>query len=649
MRADEHATVNGHLLAPRPAGLSTTCRLRFLLASRGDPLLAELIELIATVAGDLGVASDVVVDAYPEPDPRDVYVLVPHELFELAPGRGGPEPAQLRRTIALCTEPPDSSSFELAAHYARQAAVALHTHRGGCEQLDRRGIPAERFQLGYSSRWDRWHGEDRPREIDALHIGARDALRESAIGGWAPTLWRHRCRLILPLTLGEPSAQLAELLPDGALGALRSARVLLNLHHRDRTSFEWPLALAAIANGCVLVCEHSVDAQPLEPGVHYLSGAGGDLARLADELLGDGERLRHLQRSAYELARRELPLARSVGRLLELAAGLLECPRGEPVPLSPSPPPPDAGQRGDPALATQLSAIAGSLGRLSHETLDLRRRLEWIEHRMSSSEPADGAREVHRSETFLAARPRVSVIVSLYEYEHEVRECLASVAASELADFEVLVLDDASRDGSLAAAQEALAAHPSMPALLLAHRVNQGVGRVRNALIAHARGELVFVLDADNLIFPSTLQRLAAALQRDPAASFAYPMLVAHRDRRPVEVFNTWPWDPRRLVQANYIDAMALIRRSALLEHGGYVENPRIGSEDHDLWCQMAERGQYGVLVPELLAVYRIQAHSKLRTFGGSQNAHTLSLIRARAPGLMRRLAEEDGALAANS
>jgi GT2 family glycosyltransferase len=679
---------------------TTTFRLRFLLASRGNPLLAELVALIAAVATDLGVASDVVVDAYPEPDPRDVYVIVPHELFELAPGRGEPEPAQLQRTIALCTEPPDSPSFDLAAHYAHQAAVALHTHRSGCEQLERRGIRTERFQLGYSSRWDQWGAQGGARDVDILHIGARDAWREDQIAGWAPTLWRHRCRFVLPQTLDQPSAQLAGLLPDGALPALRSARIVLNLHRRHRTHFEWPLALAAIANGCVLVSEDAVDAEPLVPGVHYLSGAGSQLARLAEELLADEERLCDLQRSAYELARRELPLARSVARLLELAAVLpprdqtqqlssppspslppqpssppspqsspplppqpssLPSPQSspplpstplpplapQPSPLLAAPPPLDAGQRSDPAVAAQLSAIVGSLARLGHETLDLRRRLERIEHRMSSPEPADEPRQVHRSATFPAASPRVSVIVSLYEYEHEVRECLASVAASEFTDFEVLVLDDASRDGSLAAAHQALVAHPAMPALLLEHRVNQGVGRVRNTLIAHARGELVFVLDADNLIFPSTLQRLVAALDRDRAASFAYPMLVAHRDHRPVDVFNAWPWDPRELVRANYIDALALIRRDALLDHGGYIEDLRIGSEDHDLWCQLAERERYGVLVPELLAIYRIQAHSKLRTFGGSQNEHALARIRARVPGLMRRLAAEDDALAA--
>ena len=173
------------------------------------------------------------------------------------------------------------------------------------------------------------------------------------------------------------------------------------------------------------------------------------------------------------MARSALPFERSVERLLELASGLLERPVGEPWPLSPSPPPPPLlpgkDEQSDQLLAYQLGGVAGSLKRLSHETLDLRRRLERIEHRMISQEPVDKPLPVHKSHAFTTARPRISVIVPLYEYEHEVRKCLASVVASEGVDFELLVLDDASGDSSVSAAQETVEAHPSVAALILRH------------------------------------------------------------------------------------------------------------------------------------------------------------------------------------
>ena len=615
-------------------------RLRFVVAGRGDPLLAESMALIADVASDLGVASDIVPDAYPEPDAENIYVVVPHELFELVPDRGAPAPAQLQRTIALCTAPPGETAFHISAHYAHQTGAAMHLLRGGCEELQRLGVAAEHFQFGYSPRWDRWRGLQDARAVDVLHIGARDDWRERTIAGWASPLWRHRCRFVLP---GECSRQLDGLLPEGRLQALREARVLLYLHHRTRQHLQWPAVLAAIANGCVLVSEGLLDAGPLRAGEHYLSGSPEQLPQLAAELLADESRLQELRDGAHRFVREQLPLVDAVRRLLDVATGLERGPTGDLWPLAPSSPVAASGDAaGEQVLAAQLGGIASSLKRLSHETLDLRRRLERIEHRMSSQESLEEPVGEYESESFRAARPRISVIVSLYEYEYEVGECLASVAACELTDFELLILDDASRDGSLIAAREALAAFPRVPSQLLRHLVNRGVARTRNALIERARGEFVFVLDADNLIFPSALQRLLAALERDPEASFAYPIQVAHRELRAVDVFNAWPWDPRRLVQANYIDAMALIRRDVLTAHGGYVEDPRIGnSEDHDLWCRMAEREQYGVLVPEMLAVYRVQEHSKLRAVGGAETGQTLSLIRARVPGLMRRLGEE--------
>ena len=74
-------------------------------------------------------------------------------------------------------------------------------------------------------------------------------------------------------------------------------------------------------------------------------------------------------------------------------------------------------------------------------------------------------------------------------------------------------------------------------------------------------------------------------------------------------------WEPERLAINNYIDAMALIRRDALLAAGGYaVLADDHGLEDYDLWCRFAELGLEGVFVPELICEYRVHAASMVRT-----------------------------------
>jgi glycosyltransferase involved in cell wall biosynthesis len=231
-----------------------------------------------------------------------------------------------------------------------------------------------------------------------------------------------------------------------------------------------------------------------------------------------------------------------------------------------------------------------------------------------------------------SSTPRVTVGISLHNYETAVRDALASVAASDYDDYEVVVVDDASSDRSVAAVEHFLADHPWMPAALAVHRDNQGLARTRNAITRHARGELVFVLDADNGVHPEALGRLVNALDQDPDAAFAYPMIAVREGERPVGLLSYHGWDLDQLRVTNFIDAMALIRRDVLLELGGYWDDPRIvGWEDYDLWCRVGDSGGHGVHVPEILAWYRQTGHSMLSLTSLDVTVGR-SLIAARAP-----------------
>ena len=197
----------------------------------------------------------------------------------------------------------------------------------------------------------------------------------------------------------------------------------------------------------------------------------------------------------------------------------------------------------------------------------------------------------------------MSVAITLHNYEREVLDALASVDASEFEDYEVIVLDDASIDNSLAAVREFFLDRPWMPATLLHHRVNRGLAASRNALARHARGELMFVMDADNTIYPSALGRLVEALDADPGATFAYPLIAATRSGQPVGLMSRYAWDPEGFGSGNYIDAMTLIRLDDFVALGGYTEDIRLsGWEDFHLWCACADTGRRGRLVPEVLA-----------------------------------------------
>jgi hypothetical protein len=118
-------------------------------------------------------------------------------------------------------------------------------------------------------------------------------------------------------------------------------------------------------------------------------------------------------------------------------------------------------------------------------------------------------------------------------------------------------------------------------------------------------------LDADNRLHPNACAHLLAALTSSRAA-FAYPAIQEFGAKN--GIFGNQPYTVLALAKGNYIDAMALVRKSAWAAAGGYENTIWPGFEDFDFWCRLAERGQYGLSVPEILADYRVHASSMLHT-----------------------------------
>ena len=116
--------------------------------------------------------------------------------------------------------------------------------------------------------------------------------------------------------------------------------------------------------------------------------------------------------------------------------------------------------------------------------------------------------------------PRISVLIPTYRYAGYLREALDSVLVQESADFEVLVSDDCSGDGTA----EILRDYAARDARIRAHVQPANIGMVRNWnwCLAHARGELVqFVFGDDMLARPDALEKMAALLDTHPAAALA--------------------------------------------------------------------------------------------------------------------------------
>ncbi len=102
--------------------------------------------------------------------------------------------------------------------------------------------------------------------------------------------------------------------------------------------------------------------------------------------------------------------------------------------------------------------------------------------------------------------PKVSVLIPAYNVELYIRECIDSVLAQTLQDFEIVIIDDASTDSTLDILREYEAKDNRIR--VYCHEKNKGQSCGRNNALSHATGEYVYMLDADDMIEPFMLEEL---------------------------------------------------------------------------------------------------------------------------------------------
>jgi glycosyltransferase involved in cell wall biosynthesis len=194
------------------------------------------------------------------------------------------------------------------------------------------------------------------------------------------------------------------------------------------------------------------------------------------------------------------------------------------------------------------------------------------------------------------AEAKISVIIPTYNAARTLGECLASVFASDYGSFEVIVVDDGSRDRSAAIAQ-------TFPCRVVRLPKNVGASRAKNAGAGEASGDIVFFTDSDCLIQPDALRLIAENLA-DRAVTGVVGLLDARLpyDDFPSQYKNLWMHFtylrlPRQV--GVFYTSAAAARRDAFLAMGGFDSNYSGASitEDIDLGQRFLTAGH--VLVSE--------------------------------------------------
>jgi glycosyltransferase involved in cell wall biosynthesis len=207
------------------------------------------------------------------------------------------------------------------------------------------------------------------------------------------------------------------------------------------------------------------------------------------------------------------------------------------------------------------------------------------------------------------ATARLSVVVTCYDLGAYLQEALESVARHFTRDeVEVVVVDDGSTDP----ATRAVIAGLDRARYVVVEQDNQGLARARNNGIRRASGAYIIPLDADNRLHPVFVERAMAVLDARPEVGIVYgdAMYVGERSGRWV----VGPYDFKRLLRSNYIDACACFRRSVWERAGGYDEHmPYMGWEDWDLWLRCSALGIQFHYEAEVFFDYRVRPGSMIQ------------------------------------
>lgn len=635
------------------------------VTSKSNLFIREIAELLCAGFKAAGCDTQLFVDEIPAERTEQgkiQMVVTPHEFFNLFLNDKLPrEKIQRLAThlLLLGTEQPESEWFLSNLALAPHARAMLDIHRAGVAAYRARGLRCFHLPLGYDSLLEQATPSGNfERNVDICFLAAMTKRREKFIAAHADLFAAHSCHLrFVPIEFAKTEQTRSYLPPLRRNALLQEARILLNVHYSELRYFEWHRALVALANRCCFITETCEGFEPFVPGKHFVMAKADELPACCEYYLHHDNEREEMAQAAYTFMREHFTQEDNCREFLrQVSRVFAQQDAGTSLPVSDN----GADETGELKIQPMPHRLAKRLSqrRLSSffsalredissmflsakssrdsgigAALDPAQRTAAIcEVRRGYIERLEAQQEAERNRqpTFQlidnarvdAAVPAISVIVTLYNYGAYIQQCIKSLedsnTASILGGIEIVIVNDASSDDSLERAM-ALQRDSRHPVRIIDKRLNTGLADARNLALQVARGRYVFILDADNMLFPRALEQLhAIAVKHNPAAVYSMLCRFEGTAKTREGLLSYFDWDPEMLVEYPYIDAMALFDRAQLIEIGGYdtelFKFGWFGWEDYDLWLRIAEADLPVIFLPNVLCLYRQHKRSMSNT-----------------------------------
>lgn len=204
-----------------------------------------------------------------------------------------------------------------------------------------------------------------------------------------------------------------------------------------------------------------------------------------------------------------------------------------------------------------------------------------------------------------APEPTISVVTPVYDTDEGVlRECVASVRAQTYGKWQLCLVDDASPSPHVWPLLVELAA-PDPRIRVRRREVNGGIVAASNDAIALSDGNVVALLDHDDLLHPSALREIANIFIHEPDVDYVYSDEdIVDMGGRRGNPFYKPDWSPERFRNQMYTCHLSAIRRS-VGDEVGWFRPGYDGSQDWDLILRVTERARRIVHIPKVLYHWR--------------------------------------------
>jgi glycosyltransferase involved in cell wall biosynthesis len=205
---------------------------------------------------------------------------------------------------------------------------------------------------------------------------------------------------------------------------------------------------------------------------------------------------------------------------------------------------------------------------------------------------------------------KFSVVIPLYNGADFIEATLNTVLAQTYTDYEIVMVNDGSPDNVAEVVKRYISDHDEIKFVYL-EQENRGLGGARNTAMRHASGDVIAILDQDDIWYPNKLEKIVHLYKKRPEIDIICHSQNVRKNGEVIRVFRPGPNGEdvyrKLLFVENMLSTSAVTFRRKALDEIGYFSEDKENFhfvEDFDLWLRMAEGGYKFHFTDDILGEY---------------------------------------------